>query len=73
MKDYIFLSKSHKEVIIRSGAIGFTNGTTMEYVVVENEFEGFYTGDLTKDNYIKACTIARKLFLGESIEEGENK
>ena len=26
----------------------------------------------TKDNYIKACTIARKLFLGESIEEGEN-
>lgn len=25
----------------------------------------------TKDNYIKACTIARKLFLGESIEEGE--
>ena len=26
----------------------------------------------TKGNYIKACTIARKLFLGESIEEGEN-
>ena len=70
--DYIFLSKSHKEVIIRIGAIRFTNGTTMEYVVVENDFERFYTGDLTKDNYIKACTIARKLFLGESVEEGEN-
>ena len=65
--DYIFLSKSHKEVTIRIGVIGFTNGTTMEYVVVENEFERFYTGDLTKDNYIKACTIARKLFLGESV------
>ena len=26
----------------------------------------------TKDNYIKACTIARKLFLGESVEKGEN-
>lgn len=65
--DYIFLSKSHKEVIIRIGASRFTNGTTMEYVVVENEFEGFYTGNLTKDNYIKACTIARKLFLGESV------
>lgn len=23
----------------------------------------------TKDNYIKACTIARKLFLGESVDE----
>ena len=67
-KDYIFLSKSHREVIIRSGAIMFTNGTTMGYVAVENDFERFYTGDLTKDNYIKACTIARKLFLGESID-----
>lgn len=66
--DYIFLSKNHKEMIIRSGAIGFTNGTTMEYVAVENEFERFYTGDLTKENYIKACTIARKLFLGESVD-----
>ena len=26
----------------------------------------------TKKNYIKACTIARKLFLGESVEKGEN-
>ena len=26
----------------------------------------------TKENYIKACTIARKLFLGESVEKGEN-
>lgn len=68
-KDYIFLSKSHKEMIIRSGAIVFDNGTTMKYVAVENDFERFYTGDLTKDNYIKACTIARKLFLGESVDE----
>lgn len=66
-KDYVFYQKSHKEVIIRSGAIMFANGTTREYVVVENVFESFYTGDLTKDNYIKACTIARKLFLGESV------
>lgn len=69
---YIFLSKRHQEVIIRIGVIGFTNGTTIEYVAVENDFERFYTGDLTKDNYIKACTIARKLFLGESVEKGEN-
>lgn len=66
-KDYVSLSKSHKEVIIRSGAIMFANGATREYVVVENNFERFYTGDLTKDNYIKACTIARKLFLGEKL------
>ena len=71
-KDYIFLSKSHKEMTIRSGASVFDNGTTRKYVAVENDFERFYTGDLTKDDYIKACTIARKLFLGESIEEGDN-
>lgn len=67
-KDYIFLSKSHKEVIIRSGAIVFDNGTAWKYVAVENDFDRFYTGDLTKENYIKACTIARKLFLGESVD-----
>lgn len=66
---YVFLSKRHQEVIIRIDAIMFANGTTREYVVVENNFERFYTGDLTKDNYIKACTIARKLFLGESVDE----
>ena len=51
-------------MIIRSGAIVFANGTTREYVVVENSFGRFYTGDLTKDNCIKACIIASKLFLG---------
>lgn len=66
--DYIFLSKSHKEVMIRIDAIMFANGTTREYVAVENDFERFYTSDLTKDNYIKACTIARKLFLGENVD-----
>lgn len=67
-KDYIFLSKNHKEVIIKSGVIMFANGTTRGFVAVENSFERFYIGDLTKENYIKACTIARKLFLGESVD-----
>lgn len=67
-EEYIFWTKKHKQThIMTLGA---------KYLVVETDFERFYTGDLTKENYIKACTIARKLFLGESIEDenkGENK
>ena len=43
-----------------------------EIVSVEMGSDQYFVEQLTKDNYIKACTIARKLFLGESIEEGEN-
>ena len=59
IEEYIFWTKKHKQThIMTLGA---------KYLVVETDFERFYTGDLTKENYIKACTIARKLFLGESI------
>lgn len=60
-EEYIFWSKNHRQTIIRVLGI--------KYIVVETSFERFYTGDSTKENYIKACTIARKLFLGETIEE----
>ena len=43
-----------------------------EIVSVEMGSDKYFVEQLTKDNYIKACTIARKLFLGESVEEGEN-
>ena len=60
-EEYIFWTKNHKQThIMTLGA---------KYLVVETDFERFYTGDLTKENYIKACTIARKLFLGESVNE----
>lgn len=32
-------------------------------------FEEYFDEAATKENYIKACTIARKLFLGESVDE----
>ena len=37
--------------------------------VVGNIFERFYTSDLTKEDYIKACRIAKNLFLGENKDE----
>ena len=43
-----------------------------EIVSVEMGSDKYFVEQLTKDNYIKACTIARKLFLGESVEKGEN-
>lgn len=43
-----------------------------EIVSVEMGSYQYFVERLTKDNYIKACTIARKLFLGESVEKGEN-
>lgn len=32
-------------------------------------FEEYFNEAASKENYIKACTIARKLFLGESVDE----
>lgn len=58
-EEYTFWTKKkYKQTVIRvlSG----------KHIAVETSFENFYMGDLTKDNYTKACTIARKLFLGES-------
>lgn len=40
-----------------------------EIVSVEMGSDQYFVEQLTKDNYIKACTIARKLFLGESVDE----
>lgn len=41
-------------------------------ITILGEFGGYGEWQLSKENYIKACTIARKLFLGESLED-ENK
>lgn len=58
-EEYIFWTKNHRQTFIRV--------VETKYLVVETNFERFYTSDLTIENYIEACTIARKLFLGESI------
>ena len=38
-----------------------------EMVSVEMGSNQYFVEQLAKDNYIKACTIARKLFLGEKL------
>lgn len=38
-------------------------------ITILGEFGGYGEWQLSKENYIKACTIARKLFLGESVDE----
>lgn len=58
MEEFCFFQKNHKQTIIR------VLGT--KYLGVETNFERYYTGDLTKENYIKACRKAKELFLGES-------
>lgn len=40
-----------------------------EIVSVEMGSDKYFVEPLTKGNYIKACTIARKLFMGESVDE----
>ena len=37
--------------------------------ITEEASDCIFREPLTKDNYIKACKIARKLFLGESVDE----
>lgn len=44
-------------------------GTKRNYLSVETSFYSFYIGDLTKENYIKACKIAKNLFIGEDKNE----
>lgn len=39
-----------------------------EIVSVEMGSNKYFAEPLTKENYARACTIARKLFIGESIE-----
>ena len=41
----------------------------MESISLRSEYGKKYYFDFTKEDYIKACTIARKLFLGESVDE----
>lgn len=40
----------------------------LEYIELDSEYSESYSFDFTKEGYIKACTIARKLFLGESVD-----
>ena len=40
----------------------------LEYIELDSEYSESYYFDFTKEDYIKACTIVRNLFLGESIE-----
>ena len=57
MEEFCFFQKNHKQTIIR------ILGT--KYLGVETNFERYYTGDLTKENYTLACRKAKELFLGE--------
>lgn len=56
MEEVVFWKKNHRQTIIR------VLGT--KYIVVETSYERFFTGDLTKESYIKACRKAKELFLG---------
>ena len=58
MEEWCFFQKNHTQTIIR------VLGT--KYLGVETNFERYFTGDLSKENYIKAVEKAKKLFLGES-------
>lgn len=57
MEEFCFFQKNHKQTIIR------VLGT--KYLGVETNFERYFTGDLTKENYLLACRKAKELFLGE--------
>lgn len=57
MEEFCFFQKNHKQTIIR------VLGT--KYLGVETNFERYFTGDLTKENYTLACRKAKELFLGE--------
>ena len=57
MEEVVFWKKNHRQTVIR------ILGT--KYIAVETSYERFFTGDLTKENYIKACRKAKELFLGE--------
>ena len=47
----------------------FTVNGFIECIDLDSEYSESYYFDFTKEDYIKACTIARKLFLGESVDE----
>lgn len=60
MEELCFWKKNHRQTVIR------ILGT--KYIAVETNYERFFTGELTKENYIKACRKAKALFLGEEEE-----
>lgn len=60
MEEVCFFQKNHKQTILR------ILGT--KYLAVETNFERYYTGDLTKENYILACRKCKELFLGGNYE-----
>ena len=47
----------------------FTVNGFIDCIDLDSEYSEIYYFDFTKEDYIKACTIARKLFLGESVDE----
>lgn len=57
MEEWCFWKKNHRQTVIR------ILGT--KYIAVETSYERFFTGDLTKENYIKAVEKAYNLFKGE--------
>ena len=57
MEEWCFWKKNHRQTVIR------ILGT--KYIAVETSYERFFTGDLTKENYIKAVEKSYKLFKGE--------
>lgn len=56
MEEFCFSQKNHKQTILR------ILGT--KYLAVETNFERYYAGDLTKENYTLACRKCKELFLG---------
>lgn len=57
LEEFGFYSKYQKYTVIRV--------INEKYLVVETSFERYYTGELTKENYIEACKLCLRLFKGE--------
>ena len=59
MEEFGFYSKYHKYTTLKV--------ISDKYLAVEDNWERYYTGELTKENYIEACNLAKRLFLGEEV------
>lgn len=57
MEEFGFYSKYHKYTTLKV--------ISDKYLAVEDNWERYYTSELTEENYIKACEMCRKLWLGE--------
>lgn len=61
MEEFGFYSKYHKYTTLKV--------ISDKYLAVEDIWERYYTGELTKKNYISACLLCKKLFLGENDDK----